>query len=293
MPAKVHRCSSSLNPSSREDRQGCALSKTHLFLCFQMLHAPWMTISTTLYEASVGVHSSCVLPPVIGCRRASSAKLPRRSRKSRRRPRGRIAPGPRASHARGWKVASPPNRADGRPTCSSPLPQISRAGPARPASQPPSSRPHRPRTPRHQRPRMEGCATKSRGWKVHHLLLLSPNRASTAPSNPAGVQLYLGSGCARGWKVPDLFSPLPRLPRQFPYLFSPFSRSVHCHSWTAADSILSVHGHQTCIYLKTPNRSIRHMPVKPRVSKDTVLKVSVCCWWTTTQHFLCCTSSYD
>uniref|UniRef100_A0A804PBF8 Uncharacterized protein n=1 Tax=Zea mays TaxID=4577 RepID=A0A804PBF8_MAIZE len=52
--------------------------------------------------------------------------------------------------------------------------------------------------------------------------------------------LYLGSGCARGWKVLDLFSP--------------FYRSIHCHSWTAADSILSVHGQQTCIYLKTPNR---------------------------------------
>jgi hypothetical protein len=96
---------------------------------------------------------------------------PRRSRKSaaqvqlgphrRRRP--------RASNARGWKVA-PPNRADGRS-------QVS-----------------------------------SRHYRARPAILLSPNRASAAPSNPAGVQLYLGSGCARGWKVPDLFSPLPRPP---------------------------------------------------------------------------------
>jgi hypothetical protein len=149
----------------------------------------------------------------------------------------------------------------------------------------PSSRPLRPRTPRQQRPRMEGCrarklgphrgriapallATNDRGWKVaapnrgsrksaaqvqlgpHHgrfapaLLatndrgwkVAAPNRESAAPANresaapskPTDVQINLGSGCSRGWKVPDLFSPLPRPPPQFPYLFSPFSLNVHC-----------------------------------------------------------------
>jgi hypothetical protein len=172
---------------------------------------------------------------------------------------------------------------------------------------PPSSRPLRPRTPRQQRARMEGCrasnargwkvaapassariapallATNDRGWKVAapnrrsrksasaakvQLLLAAPanqprgrfaptllatkdrgwkaapaNRESAAPSKPTDVQINLGSGCSRGWKVPDLFSPLPRPPPQFPYLLSilserplpiPFSR-----------------------FLKTPNRSIR------------------------------------
>lgn len=55
-----------------------------------------------------------------------------------------------------------------------PLPQIS----------PPSSRPHRPRTSRQPRPRMEGCqSTKSRGWKAHLLLAApanQPRRSSSA-----------------------------------------------------------------------------------------------------------------
>jgi hypothetical protein len=284
-------------------------------------------ISTTLYEVSVGVHSSCSasrdrLPP------RQLRKMPRRSRKSRRRPRGRIAPAPRASNAS--PLPHRTHRADGRSTCSSPLPHRTHRRSRNARMEGPPNRaqvqlgPHRSRRRRgrispapratnargwkvhplllfpnrasaapspnraqvhlgpHRSRRRRGRispaprATNARGWKVHPLLL-SPNRASVAPSNPAGLQLYLCSGCARGWKVPDLLSPLPRPPRQFPYLFSPSSRIVHCHSWTAADSILSVHGQQTCAYLKTPNRSIRHMPVKPRVAKDTVLKVSVCC----------------
>jgi hypothetical protein len=64
--------------------------------------------------------------PANGCRRASSALLPRCSRKSRRRPRGRFDPGHRANNERGWKVAAPATPADGR----LPLPQ------ARPASPP-------------------------------------------------------------------------------------------------------------------------------------------------------------
>jgi hypothetical protein len=235
-------------------------------------------ISTTLYEVSVGVHSSCSasrdrLPP------RQLRKMPRRSRKSRRRPRGRIAPAPRASNAS--PLPHRTHRADGRSTCSSPLPHRTHRRSRNARMEGPPNRaqvqlgPHRSRR-RRGRISPAPRATNARGWKVHPLLL-SPNRASVAPSNPAGLQLYLCSGCARGWKVPDLLSPLPRPPRQFPYLFSPSSRIVHCHSWTAADSILSVHGQQTCAYLKTPNRSIRHMPVKPRVAKDTVLKVSVCC----------------
>jgi hypothetical protein len=70
------------------------------------------------------------------------------------------------------------------------------------------------------------------------------------------------------------------------------SRHYHAHpvngrSITSSHVSLSlgastaIHGRQThpssrtCIYLKTPNRSISHTPVKPRVAKDTVLKVSV------------------
>jgi hypothetical protein len=163
-----------------------------------------------------------------------------------------------------------------------PLPQIRRAGPARPAfpaavlaaASPPYPAPG---------------ASNGRGWKVHILLLLSPNRASAAPSNPAGVHgrmegLYLGSGLwmrprslSRQWMRPRMEGPRSLLaitapPRQFPYLFSPFYRSIHCHSWTAADSILSVHGQQTCIYLKTPNRlsSCREREIEDAVASAQV-----------------------
>jgi hypothetical protein len=109
----------------------------------------------------------CSASPRIGCCRAQirrapgPANPPRQlrpldsppsARIPRRRPRGRSAPGPAP------------------------------ATPAVPAARTQTSTAGRPATP--QRPRMEGCATKSRGWKVHHLLLLSPNRASVAPSNP-------------------------------------------------------------------------------------------------------------
>jgi hypothetical protein len=176
-----------------------------------LISSPYIYISTTLYVISVGVHRTLFCLPAIGCcraqiRRASSANLPRRSRKS------------------AVQVQLGPH------------------------SQPPSSRPHRPRTPRQQRPRMEGCATKSRGWKVHHLLLLSPNRASAAPANPAGVHgwmegdLYLGSGLwmrprslSRQWMRPRMEGPrsLLAILSEHPLPFMDGSRFHPLGSWTA------------------------------------------------------------
>jgi hypothetical protein len=207
------------------------------------LKKPWTSFPHPLTEGSSGCNFLC-------CKlRKSAAPLSQIRRAGSARP---------AFPAAVLAAASPPDPAPATPADGRlrhqivrmegpPPPRRSRKSAAQvqlgPHSPPPSSRPHRPRTPRQQRPRMEGCATKSRGWKVHLLLLLSPNRASAAPSNPAGVQLYLGSGCARGWKVPDLFSPLPRPPRQFPSLLAilsehplPFMDGSRFHplgSWTA------------------------------------------------------------
>jgi hypothetical protein len=194
------------------------------------------------------VHSSSVLPP--SPRTAAAAPAPLYSRAAPANPAAVLA-------AASTPDTAPATPADGR----LPRPQ------ARPAS-----RPHRPRTSRHQRPRMEGCGTKSplpqisregpaaprrsrksaaqvqlgphrgrfapallatndRGWKVaapNRESAAPANRESAAPSKPTDIQINLGSGCSRGWKVPDLFSPLPRPPPQFPYLFSPFSLNVHC-----------------------------------------------------------------
>jgi hypothetical protein len=191
------------------------------------------------------VHSSSVLPP--SPRTAAAAPAPQNSRAAPANPAAVLA-------ATSTPDTAPATPADGRlprqqrprmegcQSTKSPLPQISREGPAAPRRSRKSAAqvqlgPHRGHIALAPR------ATNDRGWKV-----AAPNRESAAPghresaapSKPTGVQLYLGSGCARGWKVPDLFSPLPRPPPQFPYLFSPFSLNVHCHSWTAADSILSV-----------------------------------------------------
>ena len=135
--------------------------------------------------------------------------------------RGRIAPALLATNDRGWKVAAPNRRS--RKSASAAKVQLLLAAPA-----------NQPRG----RFAPTLLATKDRGWKA-----APANRESAAPSKPTDVQINLGSGCSRGWKVPDLFSPLPRPPPQFPYLLSilserplpiPFSR-----------------------FLKTPNRSIR------------------------------------
>jgi hypothetical protein len=183
-------------------------------------------VSTTLYEVSVGVHSSCS---------ASRDRLPPRQLPKTAAPLPQIPPPSSRPHRPRASNASPlphrTHRADGRSTCSSPLPHRTHRRSRNARMEGPPNRaqvqlgPHRSRR-RRGRIAPAPRATNARGWKVHPLLLLSQNRASAAPSNPAGLQLYLCSGCARGWKVPDLFSPLPRSPRQFPYFFSPSSRTV-------------------------------------------------------------------
>jgi hypothetical protein len=147
---------------------------SYFFDCKQITYMIFY-ISTTLYESSVGVHSSSVLPP--SPRTAAAAPAPLYSRvvpanpaavlaaaatpdtapatpADGRLPRPQARPASRPHRPRTSRHQRP--RMEGCGTKSR-LPQISRAGPARPAS-----RPLRPRTSRHQRPRMEGCGTKSR-----------------------------------------------------------------------------------------------------------------------------------
>jgi hypothetical protein len=125
-------------------------------------------ISTTLYVTSVGVHSIFVLPPhapAAAARKSASPPV----RQIRLASSARSIPLPVPAFPAAVLAAAVPL---------DPAP----ATPAVPAARTQTSTAGRPATP--QRPRMEGCATKSRGWKVLLLLLLSPNRASAAPSNP-------------------------------------------------------------------------------------------------------------
>jgi hypothetical protein len=137
----------------------------------------------------------CSASPRIGCCRAQirratgPANPPRQLRPLDSPPSARI---PRR-RPRGWKVAHTDGRLRTRRT------QTSTAGRLRQIVHPP------------QRPRMEGCATKSRGWKIHHLLL-SLNRASAAPSNSAGVQLFLGQWMEGPRSLLAITAPAPSIP---------------------------------------------------------------------------------
>jgi hypothetical protein len=101
-------------------------------------------ISTTLYECSVGVHNSSVLPP--SPRTAAAAPAPLYSSAAPTNPAAVLA-------AASTPDTAPTTSADGR------LPRQQR--PRMEGCRSRKLGPHRPRTSRHQRPRMEGCGTKS------------------------------------------------------------------------------------------------------------------------------------
>jgi hypothetical protein len=135
------------------------------------------------------VHRSCVLPPAIGCRRASrasSANLPRRSRKSPRR-----SSSARIPRRRGWKVhlllAAPANQPR---KSSSALPSTPRPQSADPQFLPAvNGRSRRSRSPRHQRlarsPHSRNSSPPSMEGRAAHSSPLMKGRASSrSPRQP-------------------------------------------------------------------------------------------------------------
>jgi hypothetical protein len=135
------------------------------------------------------VHRSCVLPPAIGCRRASrasSANLPRRSRKSPRR-----SSSARIPRRRGWKVhlllAAPANQPR---KSSSALPSTPRPQSADPQFLPAvNGRSRRSRSPRHQRlarsPHSRNSSPPSMEGRAAHSSPLMEGRASSrSPRQP-------------------------------------------------------------------------------------------------------------